>query len=251
MPRIRWLTLMIAVVPWVASPSATASVELNPGTSFTHLAVFANDANNSNGGTGLAEFESTAFPFPFSDSHTSSDGSASATSSYELSDAGFEITFEHARAGSNDASGEAQSYGEIFFRLDTDAVYELTGAYSANDSEGRHVILDVFLDDQTTGTNLFGSTQDSYGDTPNESFVLGGVGGDFSNHLAGSPSGPLTAGHEYRLFYGALIGDRPLPAVQPASASGFVRLAIVPEPSTAGLLLLGLIAIASPLARRQ
>lgn len=242
MCRFRWLRIAAALL--LTATSAEAGVVLNPGSGNTSLTVFADDGIFPPT-VALDQFESIPFPFPFSNSHSVSDAAASAGSTYQLSDAGFQITFEHTRAGNNDASGKAESYGYIYFGVDTDAFYELSGAYTAIDPEARHVILDVYFYDLTQGVLLFASAQDSYGATPNESFTLGETGGDFTNFLEGSLSGPLVAGREYRLYYGALIGDQPLPAVQTASASGFVNFAIVPEPGTAGILLAGLIAIAS------
>jgi hypothetical protein len=243
MRTFRWLGIAAALL--LNAASAQAGVVLNPGSGNTSLSVRADDGIFPFSSFTLDQFESIPFPFPFSDSHTAFDGAASASSTYQLSEAGFEITFEHTRAGNNSASGEAQSYGQIFFSVDADAFYDFSGAYTAIDPEGRHVILGASLYDMTLGgVQIFESWQDTYGTTPNENFILGETGGD-SNDLSGSPSGPLIAGHEYRVYYGALIADRPLPAVQTATASGFVRFAIVPEPGTAGLLLAGLIALAS------
>jgi hypothetical protein len=81
------------------------------------------------------------------------------------------------------------------------------------------------------------STQTSHA-TPNESFTFG----FFINVDIGSLTGTLIAGHDYRFFHDFGIVSSPTAPVSGATASGFtsLHLSVIPEPSTALLLGLGL-----------
>jgi hypothetical protein len=127
--------------------------------------------------------------------------------------------------------------GSIFFSVDQAVNYDLSGVYSAIEPLGRTIELQGALINRTTGTTLFSNVQASR-TTPNESFVLGQLGGDFNNSLMGSLTGALNPGDTYELTYFANI--RANFTASTASASGDITLAFVPEPSSALLMGLGL-----------
>jgi hypothetical protein len=236
--------LLLVALPFfvVASPAWAVSVTLNPGTEISLLAAIAHADSISQ------ELFNPSL-IPFADSSSVAFGGSNNVSTYDLSDSGFEITFDHARARNDTRSSfvtRAQSAGRIHFSLDQDAAYQATGAYAAIDAEGHRMFLDVELFDITSGVEVFRSFQESRA-TPNEAFVLGGNGGDFDNILSGALSGALMAGHEYRYRYNAIIvaGPEPPPATQSAEAAGFATFALVPEPSTVVLLALGLFGLAA------
>lgn len=109
----------------------------------------------------------------------------------------------------------------------------------------RRTILSASVEDVGSNILLVRSSQRSFS-TPNESFVLGESGGDVSNTSSGSLTGTLLTGRTYRFGYGAELGFSydPSPS-ELAVASGFVTLTLVPEPSTASLAGLGMLALAA------
>ena len=112
--------------------------------------------------------------------------SAWATTSYDLSDGGFEITFDHHRTGALGSS--ALSHGMISFSVDEDVTYIASGGYSASDPDGRHIKLAAQLRTSPLLSYLFQSSQMSL-QTKDESFTLGLEEGDSFNLKAGSTHG--------------------------------------------------------------
>ncbi|MBW2267847.1 MAG: PEP-CTERM sorting domain-containing protein [Deltaproteobacteria bacterium] len=184
---------------------------------------------------------------PYSYTSTNVDGGASSESVYALTNAGFDITLDHSRVSALNSS--AISYGNIRFSVDQNIDYVASGSYSAVDSGGRQIYLNMNMYDVTASATVFQSFQLSEA-TPNESFTLGGSGGDSSNQLLGSLTGTLIAGHEYSLNYNAFIKAYPTASTSGATASGSVSLTFIPEPSTALLLGLGLIGFGASRRRR-
>ncbi len=136
------------------------------------------------------------------------------------------------------------------FTANQDTVYEATGFYDAIHVDSiafkRNTILMARLTDLTTNTVLFYSNQRSI-NTADESFVLGGLGGDASgggnNVLQGALAGQLLTGHTYRFEYQTQIGNGDQ-MDGGGTADGQIRLTIgevtaVPEPSSFALLALG------------
>jgi hypothetical protein len=97
---------------------------------------------------------------------------------------------------------------------------------------------------------VFRGTQAS-DQTPNESFILGNQEGDDYNFLTGSLTGTLSAGHRYVFYYDAWMEQNTPLSSSFATATGYVQLTIVPEPSTAILVGLGLASFATRLSRRS
>lgn len=188
--------------------------------------------------TRLTEIDQPSM-LPDSGVSTVSQSRNAATTSYALSDAGFEFGFDHLR---RNVAPYAGSTIDIVFRPDADVDYRISGIYSALDTAGHPISLFVTLTDQTTSAVLFGSF-DSSQDTPNEILSVGESGGEFS-FVSGLLSGTLSADHDYALSIVARVVGDPQNTAGIVEATGFVRLAFVPEPSTALLFGLGLVGIA-------
>jgi hypothetical protein len=155
-----------------------------------------------------------------------------------MSTSAFIFNFDHSR-GSNQGDF-AKGGATIGFSVDQAIEIELTGSYSSIDSAGRQVFFKVELRD-LLGPVLFTNTQESR-TTSNESFLLGQTGGDFENGLYGPTTGTLLLpGVNYLLEVEAFVDG--LSGGSPALASGNVTLRFIPEPSTAVLLVFGLVVL--------
>ncbi len=215
----------------LALPASAVTVTLNPGSQTSVLRV-------SSRALGPISVADELFPktIPFLDSHAAThlpatSLEATSASAYDLSNSGLFITFEHIRGPVTGSF--ANSSGVIYFTVDEDVTYMLSGNYSAEDADGGPISLDVELD-RRVGSGLFENIQRSLA-TPNESFLLGELGGDDRNLLRGSLTGTLSGGTEYRLSYQAIIqGGSPTPT-QTATATGSITLAFAPESITVGI----------------
>jgi hypothetical protein len=161
-------------------------------------------------------------------------GTSSSFNTYDVSDAGIRIDFEHT---SEYLGG---SYGAIHFTLPQNLQYTALGAYDATNQAGTQVQLEISLRDVAADTYVFRSFQASQ-DTANESLVVGETGGDFGNLLTGSLTGTLVAGREYVLTYNGAVFRQ---AAVGQSGAGFIELQLVPEPGTSLLFALGLAGLA-------
>lgn len=156
---------------------------------------------------------------PYSNTSSSIDGGASSIAQYDLSNDGFVISHDQSRVST--AGSSADYFTNIFFSVDQDTTYVVSGSYCVADPDGRQVTLRGQLIDHTLASTVFDSHQTS-NSTPNETLTLGESGGDFSNTNIGSLSGTLIAGHEYEFHNNALIVARDVPSSTGATASGAV-----------------------------
>ena len=218
------------------------TITLNP-LGQTNLQTFAKDP-----GSGFAVGNKNPGTLPFVDTSTSVNGGATSESSYGLHNSVFNISFDHTR--SDIVGSRASSTGNIYFKSDTDITFSASGAYSVLDSVGRKVSLNVYLYDFTAGSYLFRSNQVSQS-TANESFVLGGIGGDSINTSFGSLVGQILAGNVYAFHYEALIENVPAGSVAGATALGSIQLLLIPEPGTAVLMSFGLVGLGVSGSRRR
>jgi hypothetical protein len=185
-------------------------------------------------------FEPAALPFV--NGHRAQVGNAISETRYALSSAEFVIDIvEHFQPF---GGGSARSMGSIYFVLDQSIEYSVTGEYSYGGGP-TEMQLEATLVDLNTGVLLFDNFQWSrVGGEAAEYFLLGGEGGDRENRLSGSLTGILNAGTLYRLMYRANIGNT-ASATTPGTASGYLSLVFVPEPSTGLVVGLGLVGIAA------
>ena len=213
---------LLTYVGWfglAAGSASAASVAVDPDETF--LVTIASD------GAGDDDFEfSSPEALPYLQVVSTLDGQAAAETTFELTDSGFQITFEHARPGAFESY--TSSYGTIVFQVDQDVEFVASGSYSAIDPAGSSTSLGSTLSDLSLQVDLYDSAQDSES-TPNESFTLGSTAGDFFNRRTGSLTGTLIAGHDYQFDYGAALAAPE--ATSAASATGFVFLSFVPEPA--------------------
>lgn len=165
----------------------------------------------------------------------------------------FSFDIDHRRTG--EAASTVWTRSETLkFTVDTDQPYEASGFYNVTnlDTSGTGVVqMQASLSDSTGSEPGFNSGQLS-GNTHNEQFVLGGLGGDDSggSSFGGSLTGNLIAGHVYEFSFNYMIAT--IPNIDAgATALGNITLKIgtaVPEPSTLLLLSIGAISL---LGRRK
>lgn len=226
--------------------------------SFSNLENWA----SSSGASTLATFAGTSIPESQDFDLTS--GTSRTQSKLEYLGSGNQVTlkntFSHQRGGGNDGSRTVEY--NLQFIADADGTYTLSGAFSASDVDTAGILyFNVYLFDigSVSGPGagfLFNSLQTSM-NTLNESFLLGGNGGDLGGTNSGSLSGTLIAGHFYKLFYHAGSGGY-LNGDGGGTATGFVRLDIgggapassVPD-GVSSIALLGLAISACAFGRRK
>lgn len=227
------IPLMLAVLLALVTPAARASFTIGSST----LDVVSGDTTATSTNT------LSAGPLPWTDSHSVSTIFGSAATQYNFGTSGLQtdldFQFQHVRSGLQYAYDYSQ--GSLTFSLTNNGTYDLTGDYKLFGAD--YVGMQVTLYDQTTSTMLFENQQASV-DTPNESFTLGGVGGDLTPTLSGSPSGSLIGGHVYELTYLYMINsDLSDASFNAATADGYLHLVTkeeIPEPATLALLIAGL-----------
>jgi hypothetical protein len=140
----------------------------------------------------------------------------------------------------------AQAYeSAMTFTVSANTGYALTGQLKVHDvTKAGRDYLNASLLDVTTGALLAYSYQESVG-TVDDTFTLGGSGGDLGNLFSGSLNGMLLAGHSYIWSWNAFTQAFP-DSDGGASATGELTLRIgdallngtLPEPGSLALVLL-------------
>jgi hypothetical protein len=187
------------------------------------------------------------YELPFRDAHTASDGSTTVTTTYDLTSSGFEILMDHT-LGPMDSI--AASYGGLRFAVDAPVVYRLEGGYYASNETGTWVTQEVELENRTLRNTTLEQQWPFVGalgsnSTADISLELGGMPVDENDILFGSTTGTLLPGYEYELQWDYAVYHTDNTAATGATAEGFFRLTLIPEPSTALLLGLGLAVLAA------
>lgn len=237
------LVSVLSLVAWWPVGGASAyTMTLNNSAGNTFLRTYATDQVRVGVSKTLRPTSLT-----FLGDGNSVDGAAAANSGYTLSKFGFEITLDHTRLKAFGSS--AQSNGTIYFSADQNIEFAASGSYSAVDSVGRRTWFEAELFDFTDSVSVFRSKQRS-DQTVNESFALGGAGGDLLNEVSGVLSGTIIAGHEYGFSYFAQIMAFP-GSTSGSTASGDFTINFVPEPGTAVLLSMGLVGLAASKRRAR
>jgi hypothetical protein len=177
-------------------------------------------ANDRSGGPVNNFFSSTTIPT--STSLDAIDGNTYSKNSIDWAFVGGEfimsLNMQHQRNGL--LSALSQSTSNTRFTANSNSTYELSGYYYATDAGANvsRVAQSVVLLDLTASTALFQHSQESL-NSANEQFTLGTMGGDTTNILVGNLTGPLIAGHEYRLAFSHQLHASP-DADQGATALG-------------------------------
>lgn len=212
--------------------------------------VSANDVNFS--GSDTQTEGSTAIPTNTLISATEGASTISTAISYNIVNGQtiLRFDFDQTRSGRFDSYAQA-ILDFMFFTVDSDTTYSLSGEYALSDSSGTNQVefashLFEFHNGNTQA--LFHNTQISRS-TPGEFFTLGEAGGDHANVLTGSLTGVLRPGRLYRFNYFAELQANAND--NGASGTGFVQLTLgdpvttpVPEPSSLALFGCGLCIVA-------
>ena len=242
MRRLSTIALLVLAVLVTAPAAFAAIITLNDaGTS--SIEAIADDAIGS-------DSQQVAFPIslPAAGGLTATDGTSSSTTTYNLSNDGFNFTSDGVRDATLDSL--AMSTGAIYFSSSTNVNYVLSGTYVSDATEASGTYMSASIYDETDSIFVFDNLQES-SSTPGQSFTLGQVGGDFDNFLTSSLAGTLIAGHQYVFRFDQYIYSSTADATTSAHAIGYVNLALVPEPTTAALLGLGLTGVAAAGRQRR
>lgn len=181
-------------------------------------------------------------PTSLAASYTNPQNGSYANAQYAILSSGIDITYSLLRTRHNDdlPLENAQANGYVQFTVDAPAPYILAGEMNTIDPDGRNTTQWLRLYD---GNQIVFDNFQLSRATINPHFYLGNEDGDDFNVLTGSLTGMLFPGHSYQFEYFSRIIDEPATSLSTATATGFYRLTIVPEPSTAILLFVGLFAL--------
>ena len=112
--------LTLACAALLSAPASAYTITLN-AEGPADLSAAASDPSES----GQASDDLYPTSLPYSNTTSSVHGEAASVSEYNLSNAGFAVTFDHSRSGGE--SSFAWSTGEIHFSVDEDIVYVAAG----------------------------------------------------------------------------------------------------------------------------
>jgi len=224
-----WFTAVLLALPVLlaGSPVSAQTVTLNDFAA-SSVTTYADDVAG-----GFVTDPLFPAALPYFEVSSSVDGLASSRSTYELTNAGFYASFDHSRTSATFSN--AYTDVGIFFRVDQNVDYVVSGSYSVADADGRRVTLSLGLVDFSADppVNLFNSYQESQA-TPNESFSVGLSEGDSLNLDLGSSTGTLIAGRDYWFTFSTAIEAYPA-TTSAATATGSISLGLGPIACADGL----------------
>lgn len=235
------VVLCLGLVAAFLAPTGAGATVMIYGNDVTS---FANDGSHTNN----VKVSSNSTGVPTNQPVKASDGAASsetdiAFSAPDASTTLFSYSLNHQRPGT--AGAVAGSSNDMFFTVDVLSTYTLSGSYTANDpgwtAANPIPVGIVWLTSDLGERSSFGSLNDAnhYSQsTPNESFTLGGMGGDSSGYSAGSLTGLLLPSTPYIWLWSASIEANRI-GDGGATATGNITLTIrasdpktIPEPGT-------------------
>ena len=165
-------------------------------------------------------------------------------------------TFEFDGVAAGSVSTLSHSFGRVFFTVDVNTAYSISGSYSFSDRWEWPTLrggayLRTLLFDNTTAQTVFSSAQTGFGVDESGTYYLGGMSDSYS--LFGSPSGSLVAGHQYYWETFAEVSGNPGTVSGSGSVTLSIGTAVVPLPPSAlmGLTLLSGLGLAKLLRRRK
>ncbi len=223
-----WALEWTLLAAFLVAPAAHAwTVTYNPSGWTTNLTDTANDE--------ILEppVQSVIFPSSFPVTATTpgvTAGASAAVMDYDFSNDGFSVAFDEQVPLAMGSGTQGMAY--IYFKVDENVEYLISGSFIAVDTEGRRVRLWTFLEDITSFPFFLFESKQVSETTPNESFTVGSSDGDASNELSGSSTGTLLAGHSYRFFAEASLEGYPyIPRTTGAVGTGNLSISFSPEAS--------------------
>jgi hypothetical protein len=211
-----------------ASPIILTSYDVGNGEQSSFTALQAISRSDSNTPT------FTEFVIPYSGVQSASVAGILTRNQYVLTDSSLSVLFaEHSRS----RAGTNVTHGAYVFKTDASGVFALSGNYKGHGDSAFDMVLDVRLDDITSGNRLFESVQGAVGISID--LILGEQSGNRISTLNGNLVNTLLDDHIYRLSYFAIMGDM-APGALPATAWGAINFNKVPEPTTLILLILAI-----------
>lgn len=229
----RWMAALIANLALVSAAGA-ASITIDP--SFGGVESYAYDGLGGNMRTveSIASLPSSGSPFAV-------DGGASSLTQYTLTQSGFSFSMDQVGVANTDAT--AQTNVTLYIVPDADIDYAITGSYGLTSGDAPIVDLSFSIRVGSSANFVYRGVHSSRG-IAGETHTLGQSSGNIWDIEEGSLTGTLLAGQEYRVvLQSRILSNQTSPGA--ATGSGYVTLAFVPEPSTALLVGLGLIGLAS------
>jgi hypothetical protein len=184
---------------------------------------------------------------------TAADGATVATTSVTVTNSYLQLDFTHSRtAAGGSAISDDDAFPSFLFSVSAPIYVTVSGFYTVTDTgAGDSVTFVAHIENNFTHevlhqTNLWSRF------TPNESFVVGQLGGDTNNSVTGATTHLLSPGVPYYLNWYAGIQDLRADAGDTgATAVGQIRFDFVPEPSSALLLGGGLAWLGAARGRRS
>jgi hypothetical protein len=259
MSRFPIACLFVLLLAAAGQPASALTVTLEKvgGFEVSELRTLAEQAGNGSV-LELAEPGSGPGAIPFFQTDRAVNVQVVAETKYSLTNAALEAeVLEHSWQA--ESVGTAQSRGRIYFSVDQNVAYAISGTYD-HSNQGANASSMEFAArlsalDETTGKvdfDLFDNLQESsVAGNAAESFQIGNEEGNLNNTLSGAQVGVLTAGTLYELFYDAQIANSLAGTL--GTASGSVAITFVPEPSPGVLVALGLVGMRAwrPHSRRN
>lgn len=167
--------------------------------------------------------------FPYVGSTLAEIGDARFETTYDFSDDGLFVTFDHQRASARGSSGDSD--GGFLFAVDEPVHYTIHGVYDAYDPDARIAVLALSLYDYTSRVYRFDESE-AVEDSTDVHIEFG-----WSRPLSGPgpSSGELIPGHLYYFDFvaGLNTGTSTLPTYSLATGSGGVSLVFTPAADAA------------------